>query len=149
MGTLADSVLLAGGHVVGVIPGHLTGGEVAHEGLTELVIVESMHERKALMALRSQAFLALPGGVGTLEEFFEILTWAVLGLHDKPIALLNVDGYFDPLLRMMDLAVQEGFFWDRHRSLVGVLESVDDIEPWIRFAISRNSGQEADLWHKT
>ena len=92
MGTVADACLAAGGRAVGVIPEPLALKEIAHDGLTELVVVPGMHERKALMASRSAGFLALPGGVGTFEEFFEILTWAVLGLHNKPIGLLNVDG---------------------------------------------------------
>jgi len=109
MGTLADATLGAGGRVVGVIPLPLSRPELAHDGLTELHIVDTMHERKALMARRSDAFLMLPGGVGTFEEFFEILTWGVLGLHRKPIGLLDVDGYYGPLRAMLDHAVAEGF----------------------------------------
>lgn len=109
MGILADAALAAGGEVIGVIPEPLAIKEVAHEGLTERIVVSGMHQRKALMAEKSSGFLALPGGVGTLEEFFEIVTWAVLGLHQKPIGLLNVDGFFDPLLTMLDVTVAEGF----------------------------------------
>lgn len=127
MGVLADATLAAGGRVVGVIPEHLSAKEIAHDGLTELVIVPGMHERKALMSLRSRAFLALPGGVGTFEEFFEILTWAVLGLHRKPIGLLNVEGYYDPLIRMMDDAVTERFFRPEHRDLVIVSDDPEGI----------------------
>lgn len=149
MGALADAALVGGGRVVGVIPGHLTSKEVTHEGLSELVIVQSMHERKALMALRSDAFLALPGGVGTFEEFFEILTWSVLGLHQKPIGIWNVDGYFDPLIRMMDLAVDEDFFWDGHRETIRVFESADALDAWLRQVRLIKPEQENDLWHKT
>ncbi|GAC1468052.1 MAG: TIGR00730 family Rossman fold protein [Isosphaeraceae bacterium] len=109
MGVLADAALSAGGRVVGVIPQSLAGRELAHEGLAEQHVVAGMHERKALMAARSSGFLALPGGIGTFEEFFEILTWSALGLHDKPVGLLNVEGYFNPLLALLDHAVSEGF----------------------------------------
>jgi uncharacterized protein (TIGR00730 family) len=118
MGVVADAALAAGGVVLGVIPEALASREIAHGGLTELKIVNSMHERKAMMAERSRGFLALPGGVGTFEEFFEILTWSVLGIHRKTIGLLNVDGYYDPLLRLIDHAVDEGFFRADHRELI-------------------------------
>jgi uncharacterized protein (TIGR00730 family) len=120
MGILADAALAAGGHVTGIIPEHLSRREIAHADLTELVIVRSMHERKALMEQRSDAFIALPGGLGTLEELFEILTWAQLGLHRKPCGLLNVDGYYDPLISLLDRAVAEGFLRDKHRGLLVV-----------------------------
>lgn len=118
MGILADSALAAGGRVVGVLPEHLARREVAHAGLTELHIVASMHERKALMARSADAFIALPGGLGTLEELFEVLTWAQLGLHRKPCALLNVEGYFDPLIAFLDSAVARGFVQPRHREML-------------------------------
>ena len=114
MGIVADTALAEGGRVVGVIPDPLATKEIAHEGLTELHVVPGMHERKALMAQRSAGFLTLPGGVGTFEEFFEILTWAALGLHRKPIGLLNVEGYFDPLLALLDHAVAERFLRPEH-----------------------------------
>lgn len=120
MGVVADATLAGGGQVLGVIPDPLAIKELAHEGCTELVVVPGMHERKALMAQRATAFLALPGGVGTFEEFFEILTWAVLGLHRKPIGLLNVAGYYDPLLAMLDRSVAERFVRPEHRALVHV-----------------------------
>ncbi|MHC5542182.1 LOG family protein, partial [Singulisphaera rosea] len=101
--------LKAGGRVVGVIPDPLATKEIAHDGLSELFIVRGMHERKALMASLSAGFLTLPGGIGTYEELFEILTWSALGLHRKPIGILNVAGYFDPLLSLLDHAVSEGF----------------------------------------
>lgn len=118
MGILADAALAAGGRVVGVLPEHLARREVAHAGLTELHIVASMHERKALMARRADAFIALPGGLGTLEELFEVLTWAQLGLHRKPCALLNVDGYFDHVIAFLDGAVARGFVQPRHREML-------------------------------
>jgi hypothetical protein len=118
MGVLADAVLAAGGRVIGVIPQALVLREVAHQGLTELHVVDSMHERKALMAELSDAFIALPGGIGTLEELCEVLTWAQLGIHARPVGLLNVDGYFSPLIAMLDHAVAEGFMKPDHRRLL-------------------------------
>jgi len=109
MGVVADACLAAGGQVVGVIPQSMVERELAHRGLTELHIVGSMHERKALMAERADAFLALPGGFGTFDELFEILTWRQIRIHQKPVGLLNVAGYFDPLLALADHAVEEGF----------------------------------------
>lgn len=123
MGRLADSALAAGGEVVGVIPRALVDLEVAHDGLTELRVVASMHERKALMADLSDAFIALPGGLGTLDELFEILTWAQLGLHHKPIGLLDVGGYFGPLLAFLDGAVQARFLAPAHRRMLLVGEN--------------------------
>ena len=118
MGILADAMLQAGGAVIGVIPRALVAKEVAHRGLSELRIVDTMHQRKAMMNELSDAFIALPGGFGTLEEFFEILTWSQLGIHDKPCGLLNVSGYFDRLLSMLDHAVEERFVRPAHRELV-------------------------------
>ncbi len=123
MGILADAALEAGGEVIGVIPRFLIDRELGHSGVTELRIVETMHERKALMADLSQAFIALPGGFGTLEELCEMLTWAQLGLHPNPCGVLNIEGFFDPLLSFLDHAVEEGFLAERHRSLL--LESSD------------------------
>src|SRR6185436_6911974 len=105
MGIVADAVLKNGGHVIGVIPEKLVIKEVVHEKLPDLRVVKTMHERKALMAELADGFIALPGGYGTFEEFFEILTWAQLGLHAKPCGLLNVNGFFDPLLRLLDHGV--------------------------------------------
>ena len=102
MGTIADAVLAHGGKVVGVIPDFLDAKELSHTGCTELHVVKSMHERKLLMAERADGFIAMPGGYGTLEELFEVLTWGQLGLHRKPVALLNVDGYYDLLLQSLD-----------------------------------------------
>jgi uncharacterized protein (TIGR00730 family) len=109
MGVIADACLATGGEVVGVIPHSMVEREIAHLGLSKLHIVGSMHERKALMAELSDAFIALPGGFGTFDELFEILTWRQIRIHSKPVGLLNVEGYFDPLLAMADHAVQEGF----------------------------------------
>lgn len=118
MGTVADAALGAGGHVIGVIPKGLATKELAHESLSEMRVVETMHERKALMAELSGASIALPGGFGTLEEFCEVLTWAQLGYHRRPCALLNVEHYFDPLLKLFDHAVAEEFVRAEHRTLV-------------------------------
>jgi uncharacterized protein (TIGR00730 family) len=118
MGLLADSMLQIGGEVIGVIPQSLVAKEVAHHGISELRVVDTMHQRKALMNDLSDAFIALPGGFGTLEEFFEILTWSQLGIHAKPSGLLNVSGYYDSLLAMLDHAVSEGFLRPAFRELV-------------------------------
>lgn len=118
MGVLADAVLRAGGEVVGVIPQALVDRELAHGGLTRLHVVSTMHERKALMADLAEGFVALPGGFGTADELMEILTWAQLGLHGKPVGLLEVNGFFEPLLAWLDLCVREGFVRPEHRRLL-------------------------------
>jgi uncharacterized protein (TIGR00730 family) len=115
MGVLADAVLAGGGRVYGVIPRAMVEKELAHEGLTELHVVETMHQRKALMADLADGFAALPGGFGTADELFEILTWAQLGLHARPVGLLNVAGFFDPLLAWVERTVAEGFLRPQHR----------------------------------
>ena len=120
MGILADAVLQSGGPVLGVIPRSMVERELAHERLTELHVVETMHQRKALMAERAAAFAALPGGVGTADEFFEIVTWRQLRLHARPIGLLNVAGFFDPLLAWLDRTVADGFFRAEHRAMLHV-----------------------------
>jgi uncharacterized protein (TIGR00730 family) len=120
MGAVADGALEAGGRVVGVIPEPLAVKEVAHQGLNELHVVANMHERKAMMMRLSSAFLTLPGGVGTFEEFFEILSWATLGLHGLPLGVLNVAGYFDPLLAMLEHGANEGFINRDHLGLLRV-----------------------------
>jgi uncharacterized protein (TIGR00730 family) len=144
MGIIADAVLEAGGEVHGIIPESLAAKEIVHEGLTRLEIVPNMHARKARMAAVSDAFVAMPGGYGTLEELFEVVTWAQLGLHDKPVALLNVGGYFDGLLGCIDSAVAEGFIRPEHRRLLmsgsepdALLDAIDRFEPipqekWIK-----------------
>jgi hypothetical protein len=124
MGVLADAALAHGGEVIGVIPRSLLDKEVGHRGVTELLVVETMHERKALMNDLSDAFIALPGGFGTLDEFFEVLTWSQLGFHHKPCALLNVAGYYDRMLAMLDHAVAERLLRPAHRELV-----IADTEP--------------------
>ena len=124
MGVLADAVLNASGEAIGVIPEHLMAREIGHNGLTKLHVVRSMHERKALMADLSDAFVAMPGGYGTLEEFCEIVTWAQLGLHAKPCGVLNVMGYYSPLLAMFDHAVGERFLKPENRGLVLARDSV-------------------------
>lgn len=124
MGIVADACLAAGGKVVGVIPRALMEWEVGHEGLTRLEVVDSMHSRKARMAELADGFVALPGGLGTFEELFEILTWAQLGFHNKPIALLNVDAYYQPLIQMMDRGVTEGFMKAENRGLLLVEDNV-------------------------
>lgn len=118
MGVIADEMLAQSGEVVGVIPHSLVQREVAHQHLTKQHIVNTMHERKALMAELSDGFIAMPGGMGTFDEFCEILTWAQLGIHQKPCGVLNVENYFTPLLAMFDHAVAEGFLRDSHRALV-------------------------------
>jgi uncharacterized protein (TIGR00730 family) len=125
MGVVADSVLGAGGKVTGVLPRFMADKEVAHYGLTELIEVDSMHERKAKMAERADAFVVLPGGFGTLEEMMEVLTWAQLGLHRKPCGLLNIDGYYDPLCTQIDYAVRDGFLKPAHREILIVEDDVD------------------------
>ena len=120
MGALADEALRHGGRVTGVIPEHLMRPEVAHQRLTELIVVDSMHTRKQTMALRSDAFIVLPGGFGTIEEMFEMLTWLQLRLQDKPVGLLNVAGYFDSLLQFLEHAASEGFIRRQHRDLLRV-----------------------------
>jgi uncharacterized protein (TIGR00730 family) len=135
MGIIADAVLEQQGHVIGVIPAAFVEKEVAHQGLSELCIVQSMHERKAMMAELSHGFIAMPGGIGTMEEFFEVLSWAQLGLHDKPCGLLNVCGYYRRLVEFMDFAVEQDFLKRKHRELL-VVESepgalLDRFDQWI------------------
>jgi uncharacterized protein (TIGR00730 family) len=144
MGVIADAVLDAGGEVIGVIPRALADREIAHTGLTKLHVVDSMHTRKAMMAELSDAFIAMPGGVGTFEEFFEAITWTQLGLHRKPCGLLNVAGFYTPLERFIDQAVTERFIRPVHRTAIIVddnperllekLATIDlpDVPKWIR-----------------
>ena len=125
MGVVADAALERGGHVTGVIPDALVSQEVAHRGLSDLRVVQSMHERKATMAELSDGFIAMPGGIGTMEEFFEVLSWAQLGLHNKPCGLLNIGGYYDHLIRFMNHAVDQQFLKPKHRNLLLVEEEPD------------------------
>jgi uncharacterized protein (TIGR00730 family) len=127
MGALADAARSAGGDVVGVMPQAIFDREVGHTGLDDLRVVGSMHERKALMAELSDAFIALPGGVGTLEELFEVYTWAQLGIHEKPLGLLDVAGYYRPLVAFLDHAAREQFVRPSTRSMLAVSEDLDDL----------------------
>ena len=126
MGVLADSTLGAGGTVTGVMPAPLVAREIAHQGLTDLRVTATMHERKALMADLADGFVALPGGFGTFDELFEIVTWAQLGLHDKPVVLLDVAGYFGPLRAMVDGAIEGGFVPASHRALLRAAPTVPE-----------------------
>lgn len=118
MGVIADTVLAEGGQVIGVIPEVLMDREIAHPDLTELIVVSSMHERKAKMTELADGFISMPGGAGTLEEFFEIYTWAQIGIHQKPNGLLNINGFYEPLVSMFDHMVKEQFVEEKHRSMV-------------------------------
>ena len=131
MGIAADAALAAGGEVIGVIPEQLVGWEVAHRGLTRLEVVATMHERKARMFDLSDAFVALPGGFGTLDEMFEMLTWRQLGLGDKPCAFLDVDGYYAPLMAMLGRMLAEGFLREEHLSDLWHGEDIDAMLAWI------------------
>jgi len=134
MGILADAVLAGGGRVTGIIPAHLHDAEVGHHGISELLVVGSMHERKRLMFERSDAFVALPGGLGTLDETFEILTWKQLRLHDKPIVIVDVGGYWRKLLALIDQIVDEGFAAPGILGHFQTVERVEDVLPAISAA---------------
>ena len=142
MGIVADAALAAGGEVVGVIPEQLVAWEVAHRGLTRLDVVASMHERKARMFDLADAFVALPGGFGTLDEMFEMLTWRQLGLGDKPCAFLDVDGFYAPLLEMLDRMVSERFLHADQRRDLWHGESIDALFAWMRAYVPAH----ADKW---
>jgi uncharacterized protein (TIGR00730 family) len=135
MSVIADTVLGLGGHVTGVIPDSLVSKEVAHRGLSDLRVVQSMHERKAMMAELSDGFIAMAGGIGTMEEFFEVLSWAQLGIHRKPCGLLNTGGYYDHLITFLDDAVDQGFLKPKHRSLLILAnepaEMLNRLEPFM------------------
>ena len=132
MGLIADSTLSHGGTVIGIIPEALVRKEIMHNRLSEVHVVDSMHERKAMMAQRSDAFVALPGGFGTMEELFEVITWAQLGIHHKPILLLNVSGYFDPLLSFIHHALVEGFIREIDPALIRSTDDVHQIIPLLQ-----------------
>ena len=144
MSIIADKVLELKGHVTGVIPDALVTKEVAHRGLTDMRIVKSMHERKAVMAELSQGFVAMPGGIGTLEELFEVLSWAQLGIHDKPCGLLNGAGYYQPLIDFLDHAVTEGFLKPKHRALLVIENQPEDLLDRIEAAISPDAAKSFD-----
>ena len=129
MGIVADAALAAGGEVVGIIPRHIQDMEVAHRTLTELHVVDTMHQRKRMMADLAQAFIVLPGGLGTLDETFEVLTWKQLALHDRPIVVLNTNGYWEPLFALIRHAAAEGFVRPRHAHLFQAVATVEDILP--------------------
>jgi len=152
MGSIANSMLAEGGSVIGVLPVGLFRSEVPHDGLTELIEVSSLHERKAKMAELSDAFIALPGGLGTLEELFEILTWAQLGLHKNPVGVLNVNGFYDKLLDYLDHAVAEKFIRLQHREMLVVDEDIESMferfskyqppigQKWVDLETNNNEG---------
>lgn len=134
MGALADGALAAGGRVTGIIPQYLEDRELGHRGVTDLVIVESMHARKQKMFELADAFCVLPGGLGTLDETFEILTWRQIGLHDKPVALVDLDGYWRPLRALMDHQVTNGYLRPEHAELLQVVSEVGQVLPALRAA---------------
>lgn len=136
MGSIADAALEAGGEVIGVIPEALATQEVANSGITRLHVVQSMHERKALMVDLSDGFIALPGGFGTMDEFHEILTWRQLGIHDKPVGLLNIDGYYDDLLALYDRMERDGFMVAQTRALLTSSPDIETLLNSMRRAIS-------------
>jgi len=127
MGAVADGTLNAGGKVIGVLPNFLRSKEIAHQGLTELILVESMHERKTKMNDLCDGVIALPGGFGTLEELFEMLTWAQLGLHKKPIAVLNINGFYDALLELLQTMTEKGLLKEVNQKMLLVSEDIDDL----------------------
>lgn len=136
MGAVADAVLESGGHVIGVMPAFLEEREIAHKNVSELIVVESMHERKAKMAELADGFIALPGGPGTLEEFFEIFTWAQLGLHQKPCGLLNINEYYTPLVSLFNHMTEEQFLQEKYRAMAlvdtepqGLLDQFNTYQP--------------------
>ncbi|QSX23946.1 TIGR00730 family Rossman fold protein [Priestia megaterium] len=136
MGAVADAVLEAGGHVIGIMPTFLEEREISHKNLSELIVVESMHERKAKMAELVDGFITLPGGPGTLEEFFEIFTWAQLGLHQKPCGLLNINDYYTPLISLFNHMTEEQFLQEKYRSMAlvdtepqGLLDQFNTYQP--------------------
>jgi hypothetical protein len=136
MGVIADNALEAGGEVIGVIPESLASREIAHSGLTQLRVVATMHERKALMADLSDGFIAIPGGYGTMDEFCEVVTWAQLRIHAKPVALLNSDGYYDELLALFDKMVREGFLSLTNRSIVRSARTIEELLPLMQITTS-------------
>ena len=142
MGVVVDTVLAAGGEVIGVIPRPLASKELAHTGLTEMKFVASMHERKATMSALADGFITLPGGLGTLEETFEILTWAQLGIQRKPIGILNVNAYYEPFLRLFDHGIRVGFIKREYRAFITVAERgpalLDAMSVWEPPAVARN-----------
>lgn len=127
MGAMANEAIAGGAYVIGVMPEHLSNGEVAHSSLSEMHFVESMHVRKKMMADLADAFVAMPGGCGTMDEYFEIFTWAQIGLHDKPVILFNIDGYYDALLQHFERMILDGFVREEHREFLKVANTVDEL----------------------
>jgi uncharacterized protein (TIGR00730 family) len=136
MGAVARAAQAAGGETFGVIPAHLVNMEVGKRDLTQYVVTETMHERKKVMFMNSHAIIVLPGGAGSLDEFFEVLTWRQLGLHEKPVFLLNTDGYWTPLMQMIRHVITEGFADDSLRSFVQPVDTVQDLRTALRAALS-------------
>lgn len=143
MGQLADSTLLAGGKITGIIPRFMCEVEWNHTNLTELILVETMHERKEKMAMMADAVVALPGGCGTMEELLEVITWKRLGIFTKPIIIVNLEGYFDALIAMLDRAVDEHFMRDEHRYMWKVIETPEDVLIAIKDSVSWDSNARA------
>jgi len=144
MGALADAALNAGGRVIGVIPEAMNIPRVVHEGVTDLVVAEGMHERKATMSELADAFVALPGGLGTFDELFEILTWSQLGYQPKPIGVLNVEGYYDPLVALIEHGIEQGFIKSQHRDVFAVSADPGDLLRKLR----QFEHPAGDLWSK-
>lgn len=134
MGIIADGVMNAGGQAIGIIPEHISSKEVQHKGLTELHVVDTMHTRKQMMVDKSDAFLVLPGGIGTLDELCEIMTWRQLGIHDMPIIIANIKDYWTPFLGMIDHIIEQGFMREGDNKLVHVVTSLDDVIPALEMA---------------
>lgn len=145
MGEIADAVLNAGGNVIGIIPEFLATKELLHSGLTETIITDDMHSRKAKMAELADAFIALPGGLGTFEELFEVITWAQLGVHRKPIGLLNVAGFYDPVLQLVNHAIELGFVSQKHRLLIEAAQSPEELLALLRSKKMPELTQWSDL----
>jgi len=141
MGAVADGVLNAGGKAIGVLPNFLRSKEIAHLGLTELILVESMHERKTKMNDLCDGVIALPGGFGTLEELFEMLTWAQLGLHKKPIAILNIDGFYDSLIELTKVMVEKGLLKEANQQMLLVNDNIDDLLQQMKNYVAPTTGK--------
>ncbi|MCD0465710.1 TIGR00730 family Rossman fold protein [Flavobacterium sp. ENC] len=144
MGAVADGILNEGGKAIGVLPDFLRSKEIAHQGLTELILVESMHERKTKMSDLCDGVIALPGGFGTLEELFEMLTWAQLGLHKKPIAILNIDGFYDSLLELTQTMVDKGFLKNVNKEMLLVSDNIDDLLDKMKHYVAPTVGKWID-----
>jgi uncharacterized protein (TIGR00730 family) len=134
MGLIADSVMANGGEVTGIIPSHIADREIQHTGLTELHVVDTMHVRKQMMVDHSDAFLVMPGGIGTLEETCEVMTWRQLGIHDKPIIILNINGYWTPFLTLIDMIVREGFMREGDKRIAIIVKTIEDVLPALKHA---------------